>query len=289
MPEINASAPKGYRYSHIYGQPLEPALDRPRARARVAALFERCLLDDLKLHDGGYQLAKFMKQEMGLQVSYSGSSVGYIFKWNDFIRNLDIEDFLDFPTVVYKFMGNNGSYSRCLKDINRVFSEEKLNYAVDELGGVHLVIDREFQLTVEATVRRLESPKFHAVQEFVRSSRDGICSRPQALKGAVRNSFFAAETLFKLQFSKATALGSSEIKQYLSPCLDLRYVSGSIDHRITEKQLRSFQSWVEGAHFIRHAQAEEVPTEIPEELAVALVSNGMGFIRWLADVGPEMK
>ena len=42
--------------------------------------------------------------------------------------------------------------------------------------------------------------------------------------------------------------------------------------------------WINAAHFYRHGQGSEEPVQPPLELAIAMVSSGGSFLRWIADL-----
>jgi hypothetical protein len=49
-----------------------------------------------------------------------------------------------------------------------------------------------------------------------------------------------------------------------------------------EQSIASLKDWTNACHKYRHGHQVEDPVEPPLELAVLLVSNALGFARWIA-------
>ena len=101
---------------------------------------------------------------------------------------------------------------------------------------------------------------------------------------AIRHTFEAAEILFRLICPKAPRLGGAEINTHLKPLVETLYSGDQTACRASMKLLASFSDWVDGAHFYRHGQGTEEPTQAPLEIAVLAISMGASFIRWLAEI-----
>jgi hypothetical protein len=56
---------------------------------------------------------------------------------------------------------------------------------------------------------------------------------------------------------------------------------------VAQSFARSLAEWVNGVHFYRHAQTGTEPVQPPLDLAIALTSQGMGFLRWLAGLAAK--
>ena len=61
------------------------------------------------------------------------------------------------------------------------------------------------------------------------------------------------------------------------------------DHKNTTKSsstkiLTAFKSWINTVHKYRHELGTEEPEELPEELLILLVSQGISYLRWLSDI-----
>jgi hypothetical protein len=112
---------------------------------------------------------------------------------------------------------------------------------------------------------------------------------PPNTTGAVRAVFEANENLFKLMFRGTPRLSAKEVTNRLQPAVDKRYQPNPTAQRAAIRQVRSFLEWVESAHNYRHAQGVEEPTPLPLPLALVLISNGVGFLRWLAEMDAETR
>ena len=50
------------------------------------------------------------------------------------------------------------------------------------------------------------------------------------------------------------------------------------------KLLESYKHWINAAHFYRHEEGGEEPSQPSEDLAILMVSQGLSFVRWLAGI-----
>jgi hypothetical protein len=62
------------------------------------------------------------------------------------------------------------------------------------------------------------------------------------------------------------------------------YSNDNVARTAALKLLKSVQDWIESAHFYRHEQGQEEPTQPPLDLTIHIVSVGASFIRWLAEL-----
>ncbi|WP_291733746.1 hypothetical protein [Leisingera sp. F5] len=53
---------------------------------------------------------------------------------------------------------------------------------------------------------------------------------------------------------------------------------------VSAKTLEGFKDWINAAHFYRHEQGVEEPNQPAEEVAVLLISQGLSYTRWLAQL-----
>jgi hypothetical protein len=84
-------------------------------------------------------------------------------------------------------------------------------------------------------------------------------------------------------------LASNFVEKRLKPLANRAYGSDRPTASTAARMLSSFDDWVNAAHPFRHGHNTEVPVSLPDDLAVLLVSQGAGFIRWLADIDRVMK
>ena len=78
------------------------------------------------------------------------------------------------------------------------------------------------------------------------------------------------------------------IRDKLRPQVEAMYTDRSVVKNASLKLCDGFKSWVEAAHFYRHADDQPGPAQPPQELTVLMVSQGYGWVRWLATIDREM-
>ncbi len=170
------------------------------------------------------------------------------------------------------------SVSSFIGTVALIFNEEHVGYRVDNSGIVHFNVDEEFERARASSVEALSASRYNAAAHNLREAFKYLDTLPVNGKLAVRSIFGALEALFKLMFSRAPRLGGAELEQYLKPVLNGIYGEGTSDLRAANKLLASMRDWVEAAHFYRHEEGKEEPSQPPLALAVALISTGTGFL-----------
>jgi len=167
----------------------------------------------------------------------------------------------------------------------RVFQEESLGYKLDAMGGVHYHVDAEFERNRVSVLSALGQPRFQAVSRAFEDAHKKLDAQPSDTKGAVRDLFEASETLFKLLTESNQDLSERSVRSVLKPIVQRFYQS--IDSSATsfgEHLLESFCQWVNAGHRYRHGQNTEEPHAPTLEAAIAFVSIGASFIRWLIEL-----
>lgn len=179
-------------------------------------------------------------------------------------------------------------FNNWIEFVRRALAEENLCYSVDDQGGVHFAVDQEFAHSRMTTVRRLGDSRLGAVRHAFESSADALDQpSPDTLK-AVRAIYDAQETLFKLMFPNASRLGPAEIKSHLMPRLPDIHPNGAA-LEASKQLLNSWSDWVVALQQYRHADRTAEPSPPPTDLAVALISTGTDFLRWLLDIETSLR
>lgn len=260
----------GKRFSQIYITRPELLPDSVRMRRRVGHKVFGAW------QESGILLANLLNSELGTNLTLLNAQ--YEFYWPENFAHLQLRDVLDAITVVAL---RHPPKSQFIHDIRRIFSEECVRYAIDDLGGVHLKVDSAFEQNRVAAVASLSSSRYQGVRELLEEGYKSIDAIPPDGKMAMRNVFFAAEGLFRLMFPKAHQLSTSELSKHLKPLLDQHYAGQRPANHAAQKQLAQLSDWVDGAHFYRHEPGTEEPSQPPFEMAVNYVSVGTSWIRWL--------
>lgn len=247
--------------------------DSARARRRLYVLFLATRYD-------GDDYASPLEGKTGTKVP----TTYYGHDWEEFFERGKLRDVLDSVTVFWRsFQRGYANPTKWLAGVREIFAEEALGYRVDDQGGVHLLVDREFQRDRTATLTGLGASRFAAAKASFDACHASLDRSPPDTKDSVRQIFDAIENVFKLMAGgKAARLGASEIDQHLAPMVRARYQGPALNY--AQRMLAAFKEWTNSAHQYRHAPGTEEPSPPPLELAILAVSTGSNFLRWLLDV-----
>lgn len=203
-----------------------------------------------------------------------------------FFRETEFRDVLDGVTCMVTAMEEQGANARMWVEFcKRAFDEEAMAYSVDDHGGCHYRVDVAFHETAASVVASLSVAPFvaagaaldNAVKELTRAEPQG--------KHAIRDAFEGLETLFKVVTGTNHDLTVANIGNDLMPIVSRKYdAADPIAQGAAEQSIASLKDWTNACHRYRHGHQVEEPVEPPLELAVLLVSNGLGFARWIADL-----
>jgi hypothetical protein len=241
-------------------------------RRRIGSqIFEYELLTD--------GLAKALRRELGIPVPYP-------VYWPEFLSEIALRDVLDLVTISFRLFDSarmEGASRIWLAEVQRIFVEENVHYRVDARGGVKFHFDEEFASNRAAAVAVLQAPRYANALDAFERGMAALRNVPPDGKAAIRNTFAAAEGLFRLMFPNSPRLTAQEA-QRLEPLLHGTYAGNDIAVRAANKMLGSFKDWIEAAHFYRHEAGHEEPLQPPLTLTVQMISIGASFIRWLAEL-----
>lgn len=272
--------PQGQRYTHVYVDRGRPETDSATMRRRLAA----AISGKKDLNDFGDVVPK----ELGVDVPWG--SMGH--DWVEFFRDSSISVVLDTITVAHHHlvarvrsgMYDPGASEKLRKEVERIFAEENVGYQIDPQGGIHPLVDAEFDANRRATISALRGTRYANVLNGVEKAQGSLSEIPPDGKDGIRNTFAAAEGLFKLMFPTELRLTASALGKQLGPLVQRAYGGNSVALRSASKLVTSFGEWVDAAHNYRHEPGSEEIAQPPFDLAVNMVSLGNSFIRWLAEL-----
>lgn len=277
---VSSDYPTGQRFSHVYLAPQAALPDSQRMRLRLATL----------LCDFAYiDFAKTVARELGVAVTGAGSRDHY---WKKFLVNAELRDVLDIITIRFRAFkaleqivrDPNPSSARWVSGVRRIFSEEKLHYTIDDLAGVHYAVDMEFSRNQVSAIAALQASRYSNARDAFQNAMTAFDAVPPDGKSALRSVFFSAEGLFKLMFPKANLLGGNTVDAYLIPRIKELHAADTAALISATAMARSFREWIISAHKYRHEPGTEEPAQVPISLAILLVSQGAGYIHWLAEI-----
>jgi hypothetical protein len=172
-----------------------------------------------------------------------------------------------------------------LAEIDQIFREENVHYRTEPKGGVRFYIDENFSQARSSVIAALSGARYsNALAEFEKGMA-ALAQAPPDGKGAIRGVFGAAEAVFRLM-TTAPRLGAAE-SELLSPILQRMLAQQDTALRSAQKMLASFKDWTNAAHFYRHEEGAEEPSQPPLQLATYLVGSGSMHLRWLAELDSQ--
>ncbi|MBX4906196.1 hypothetical protein HJA82_02190 [Rhizobium bangladeshense] len=271
--------PEGQRFSQVYMRRADLLPDSARMRNRIAKI-----IGALGDHDDLRSFGQFIEREQGILV---GQTV-YSYQWPPILQKMELRDVLDTITTIYSAISSYDQGREAQKrktfldNCRRVFAEEQVRYRIDDRGGVHLAVDEEFEAARISTISGLGAPRYNGVRSLYDDAFIALDRTPPDGKAALRSAFFATESLFRLIFPSAHQLSSSEIQKHLEPLVSRLYANQKPAISLAQKLVASLKDWIDGAHFYRHEPGAEEPAQPPLELAIYMVSEAGGHLRWLA-------
>jgi hypothetical protein len=89
-------------------------------------------------------MAAVLQRELGVKVPYQ-----YVYDYESFFAKCALGDFLDAITVIFKAVEAKGwkqLAAEWLGECRRTMQEENIGYRIDQDGGVHPLVDVEFEI-----------------------------------------------------------------------------------------------------------------------------------------------
>jgi hypothetical protein len=271
----------GERFSRLYVQPGDPAQDNSRARHRVGALFGEPVLNNQ-----AERLAAYVSRELGVPMLGDGRHSSH---WHKFIGDCRVPDFLDTITVVhrYLFWHVGEEIASWWRDVVRqIFAEENLAYEIDDAGGVHPAVDREFQRNVATAVAGLRPQRYQNIRGLVESASKYLSADPPNYKQAWRATLSAVEGVFGLMFPYVR-LTADEIERCLRPAVQRAYEGDATAQQAAQGMVAGLKEWVEASGNYRHQPGAAEPAQPPADVAVLAISHGASLLRWLAGLDED--
>ncbi|GJL96074.1 MAG: hypothetical protein DHS20C05_24790 [Hyphococcus sp.] len=266
----------GGLYSRQYLKPIVTE-DSKRARTRYSALSRKLFgkYENLKSN-----FSQEVESKLGVRIRTTGAGFSFKYLVDNWLDDCELRDFLDSVTILYAFLSDEDK-SALVAAVNSIFKEEMLPFSVDENGGVHRVFDQEFESNTEFVFKVLEEKEYRAAGAEFQKGLNYLRSTSPDTISAVRAVYGAIENIFKIRFDESR-LGPTEVRKKLLPVVEERY---SERHKNSATLfLKSFSEWINACQQYRHADDEREHAEIPLEYAVALISSGASYLRWLLDI-----
>ncbi len=282
MPKENK--PKGQLYSRIYLQPTETVRDSARMRMRVA----RAIKQHIPERRRGTDFGAVVEGELGIEIVSSGGYNPPYVSWESLVRReLSVSDLLNILTMLWRNVDGRGR-DNFRNNITRIFAEEAIGFSVDEEMGFHPAFDEEFERSRTSIVRILNSERFRHEADFIALSETALLANPLDGRAAIRAVYDAAENLFKRITGKQNITNGHVRQELASVALQDIPQDGKLNVAVN-KILNAFEDWAAACHVYRHAPGEAETVQPTEAIAILMVSQGYGFVRWLADLSAAQK
>lgn len=277
MPEENV--PIGQLYSRIYLQPTETVRDSKRMRMRVLRAIERHIPS--RRRDAGFGAA--VEGELGIEIVSSGGYSSPHVWWERLVRQeLSVSDLLNVMTMLWRGVeGRDRDNFR--NNITRIFAEEAIGFSIDEEMGFHPAFDEEFERSRRSIVRILNRERFRHEADFVAMSEAALLANPLDGRAAIRAVYDAAENLFK-RITGRQNITNGHVRRELAAIALQDIPKDGKSNVAVNKILNAFEDWAAACHVYRHAPGEAGTAQPTEAIAILIVSQGYGFVRWLAEL-----
>jgi len=267
--------PVGLPFSQAYLRPGNPVQDDPRFRRRLSALFGLIGIPNAD------PLVTALKLRAGIIVPsvYMGSD------WNQFFEKNPIVDVLDSIGIIYGLLRASlpKAADHWKTGVATILSEQAMAYRLDEECAVRRLVDEEFDRTRAAAIAGLGAAKYRVAREFFDKAVDALEQTPPDAAGMVRNVFLANEEVFKLMFPAVDRLATGNARNHLKPENSVGTQSAKT---ASAEMANAFAKWVAACQQYRHAPGEihqggEDTAAPPLNLAIAMMSSGATYLRWL--------
>ncbi|QDI74676.1 MULTISPECIES: hypothetical protein [Leisingera] len=282
----------GQRFSHTYLTKGAPEKDSKKARFRLAKLCEKsCPPPSFGRYGDAFDYNKnaqdAIEQELGICFS-SASQSGTLFpRWDWYFNRITVLEMLDTITVVGNSLHRQYIQSSrrelFISGARKILKEENLAYEIDGSGSIHPLIDSAFSSTMQSAIVALNEPRYAATAQTLEQVDSCLLQDPPNYIGAIRASFGACENLFKLMY-KVLKLDARAAGDKIGKDQQAFYSGHPVLNAASAKTLEGFKDWVNAAHNYRHEQGVEEPNQPTEEVAILIISQGLSYVRWLAQI-----
>jgi hypothetical protein len=280
--------PLGARFSQLYLERGAPVQDSVKLRNRVGAFFKN------ELSDYGGRAGRAIESGIGTDFCFTG----YAHAVAEYLRKCSADDFRDAVTIIYgaikrahlqEHYTSHQTNMRTWRDFcAAAFVEENVAYRVDDQCVVHPFVDEEFSQAVSSLLRGLGDSRLGAVKAEVLNAVDALGGRNLDSKKAVRAAFEAVEIYAKLTVTtcKVQRLNRNVVSEHLMRTIAARPEYKGPAAKAASHMGESMIDWIDACHVYRHGQQVSEPSPPPPDLAVALISAGLSYLRWLLDTVP---
>lgn len=257
-----------------------PLQDSQLFRNRLAAFIKQECSRDLS------SLAAFIEIESGVKVDSFHSGMGLYYDYSAFLTKIRIEVVLSVVTLVWRFLRkkylNGPQAGGWRKFVARVLHEENMAYTLDELCGVHFVVDEEFERNRVTALSCLSAPRYAGVRAAFEQAHGHLDNQPPDMKASVHCAFESLEILTRLMVGGKN-LNRYAIENNLKP-LALAHAVDATEETVIGHLFDGLATAVDGLQYYRHGQGSEQPVAPSLTMSVYIISTIAAALRWLVAI-----
>jgi hypothetical protein len=286
--------PQGIPFKVLYHPPTETIADSLRARRRIALAMLAAAEGD------AYAVSQKIEGQLGTDAPHNFGMSNNSSSWRVFAERSELVDLLTSITIVARHLADTAKgqpeyLSRPQMErllalklaVVDIFAQEGLPYRLDSKCGVHPLIDSAFSLASASAISSLNGDRYKAARAYVDAIDDALLQAPPDGVTAIYKAFMAAENLFKMMFP-ADRLVAYQVDAHLRPAIRDLYGDERVSE-VSDFEVTSFIKWLSGALKYRHAEGEPDPPSPPREVYILVVSQGLSFVRWLAEIDRQLQ
>ena len=163
------------------------------------------------------------------------------------------EHVLSAITLIWRLLKPKSAHGAWRDFVARAMREENLGFIMDDAGGVHPLVDEEFERNRVSALRAADAPQFAAVREAFERSHSYLEAEPADTKASVRSMFEALEILAVLMDPSSNRLTKGLVVGNLKKQA-LATVADSVEKKSLDKMFDGLGNWVDVMHVYRHGQ-----------------------------------
>lgn len=288
----------GELFTRLYLQPGAPLQDCPIFRTRLDAYFET-------KHQADYVgISHYLKEEGGIMIPVIHGPEKAHYKFQVLFVDAPIERVLNAITLIWRYLATHrrttthkGDGSKVVQTtqadawlafVRRAFHEEQMAYTVDKQGGVHFVVDEEFERNRISALQCLGNARYSGVRAAFEAAHSYLDVHPADTKASVRSAFEALEILARLIDPASKNLNKWMVQNKLMPLAQV-LAQDDIEKVAIEHLFEGVACLVDGLHNYRHGQCTELPVAPSLSMAVYVLSSVAASLRWLVLIDSQGK
>src|SRR6266478_1598191 len=186
------SQPEGEFFTRLYMERGPPTRDSNTFRNRLIGFLQA------NHHDEFGAIGSHAKQELGLVIPIQYGVMGGHYDVPAFLGSAPTKDVLNLITVIWRVLKPRYGEKKWREFVARALRDENLGYSIDASGGMHFLVDEEFERNRVSVLRGLEAQRYGAVREAFEAAHSHLDAQPPDTKACVRSMFEALEILAKL-------------------------------------------------------------------------------------------